>query len=268
MKIFISADIEGTTGIAHWDETTPEQPDFHHYQYFARQMTAEVNAACLGALDAGAAEVFVKDAHDSARNIDPAQLPEAVRIFRGWAKNPFVMMAGLDESFDGVLFTGYHSGSGTNSNPMSHTMNGKNNHVLINGQMASELLINSWIAAWYKVPVFFVSGDKGLCDWVKTLNPGIRTVAVNEGVGNGVISMHPHAAVRQIRETVTAALKQDPAQLLLKLPDSFDVEISFKEHFRAYQGSFYPGAHQTGNRTVAFSAGDYLDVLRFLFYVL
>jgi len=42
MKIYISADIEGVTGITHWDETEKTKSD---YQKFAKQMTDEVKAA-------------------------------------------------------------------------------------------------------------------------------------------------------------------------------------------------------------------------------
>ena len=67
-KLFISADIEGTSGIAHWDET--EKSKAHDYDYFAAQMTREVCAACEGAHDAGAEEIVVKDAHDTGRNVN------------------------------------------------------------------------------------------------------------------------------------------------------------------------------------------------------
>ena len=43
MKIFISADIEGVTGVTHWDETEKDKED---YKYFANQMSLEVNSAC------------------------------------------------------------------------------------------------------------------------------------------------------------------------------------------------------------------------------
>ena len=120
-KIFISADIEGTSGIAHWNETERTMP--HEYDYFAAQMTREVAAACEGAHAAGAEEILVKDAHDSGRNLNPAKLPEYARVFRGWACHPYSMMFGLDKSFDGVIFTGYHSAAQMNCNPLSHTMN-------------------------------------------------------------------------------------------------------------------------------------------------
>ena len=81
MKVFISADIEGTCGITDWAET--ERCTMDDYKPFQKQMTREVKAACKGALDAGVGEIFLKDAHDSARNIDAAELPECIRILRG-----------------------------------------------------------------------------------------------------------------------------------------------------------------------------------------
>jgi D-amino peptidase len=134
MKFFISSDIEGTTGIVSWNETNISDPSS---RYICDQMTKEVNAVCEVLIEAGASDILIKDAHDSARNLDPSKLPEKVKIMRGWAKNPLVMMAGLDKSFDGVLFTGYHSAAGTNGNPLSHTMSLNAEYIKLNGELAS-----------------------------------------------------------------------------------------------------------------------------------
>ncbi len=80
MKIFISADIEGITGVTHWDETEKTKSD---HKEFAHQMTLEVKAACEGAIDAGADEIWIKDAHDTARNIDHNLLPRNTKLIRG-----------------------------------------------------------------------------------------------------------------------------------------------------------------------------------------
>ena len=61
MKVFISADIEGTTLTTHWEQTrtlTDARAREH-----CRQMTDEVRAACEGAIAAGASQIVVKDAH-------------------------------------------------------------------------------------------------------------------------------------------------------------------------------------------------------------
>lgn len=265
MKIFLSADIEGTCGIAHWDETEQGK---NGYQHFAEQMTREVAAACEGAVTAGATELMIKDAHDTARNLNPQALPRCARIFRGWGRHPYSMMAGLDKSFDGALFTGYHAWAGSDHNPLAHTMNLGVSELTINGMPGSELLINCLTCAYEDVPVYFVSGDAGLCAWVQTVNPNIVTVPVSRGEGNGSISIHPDVAVERIRETVAGALKGPRADYLFPLPESFEVEVRYRDHFAAKRAGFYPGATQVGAHTVRYRADDYLQVLTFFSFVL
>jgi len=264
MKLFVSADIEGTTGITLWDET---ENGHSRYAYFQQQMTKEVAAACHGALEAGCDDILIKDAHDSACNLIPSMLPEEARLFRGWGSDIMSMMAGLEKDCDGVFFTGYHSGAGMDTNPLSHTMNTRNNYVKINGMIAPELMINSLTAAYLGVPVRLVTGDKGLCDWMKAINPHIETVAVSEGRGRGSISIHPNKALRLIKEAAERAVKKDGADCMFPLPKHFKVEISFKDHFRA-KGASYPGVVQTGPASIAFEADNWMDALRMLDNVL
>ena len=68
MRIFLSADIEGTAGIARWEEARAQESC---HQYFKEQMSREVAAACRGALAAGADEVVIKDAHGPGRTHKP-----------------------------------------------------------------------------------------------------------------------------------------------------------------------------------------------------
>ncbi len=264
-KLFISSDMEGTAGIAHWDETDQGK---WLYDHFARQMSREVAAACEGAIAAGYEEVLVKDAHDSARNINPELLPEQARIFRSWGTEPFSMMAGLDESFSGVVFTGYHSAAGTDVNPLAHTMNTQNNYIKINGELCSELMMNCMTAAYVGVPVYCVTGDQALCQWIQSVNPNIATVPVSEGRGNGSISIQPGLAVKRIREAVEKAVGQNPADCMYPLPEHFHVEICFRRHQKARNASFYPGCVQTGATTVEYDSDDYMDVLKLFHWVL
>jgi D-amino peptidase len=264
-KLFLSADIEGTCGIADWKETELGEAQS---EYFRAEMTKEAAAACEAAIAAGAEDILVKDAHSSGRNIDPSRLPERARILRSWTRDPQVMMAGLDSSFEGVLFTGYHSPAGSDGNPLAHTMNGGNVWVKINGVQASEFLINAYTAASLKVPVLFLSGDEALCAFADGMGWGIRTAAVSRGVGNASISVHPNVAQRMIREGVAAAMADPPALASQYLPRRFDVEIRFKEHYLAHRGSFFPGAQKIGTHEVAFSAPNWRDALIFLFFVL
>lgn len=264
MKIFISADIEGTTGITVWSECEKGKPD---YEEFQKQMTAEVVAACEGALEAGAKEIVVRDAHDTARNIIASKLPESAKIIREWSGHPFCMMQGLDESFDAVIFTGYHSRAGSDTNPLAHTLTGSSMYLKINGRYASEFLINSYTAAYVGVPVVMVTGDKGLCDDAKEIIPEINMVAVSEGEGTSNISIHPNLAIKMIKDTAKGSLSGDLSKCKLQLPKKFEVEILYKDNRLAYKTSFYPGVQLEGTHTIKFECDDYFDVLRFLMFM-
>lgn len=264
-KLYISADIEGTCGITHWDETEKDHPD---WGYFAEQMTREVSAACEGAMESGFDRILIKDAHDSARNLDPRALPKGMELIRGWAGDPYSMMAGLDHTFDGVVFTGYHDAAGKGSNPLSHTMTTEAFSVTINGELASELLINSLIASHEGVPVYAVTGDQGLCEWMKQRSPHTAVVPVNQGMGGAVRSLHPDDALERIREAVKEAVKQPREACIFPMPDHFTVRICYREHTKAKRNSHYPGARLFDDRTVEYEHNDFYEVLRMMHFCL
>ncbi len=265
MKIYISADIEGVTGTAHWDETVKEKPDYREFQ---EQMTDEVAAACEGSLNAGATEILVRDAHDTARNIIASKLPEQARLVRGWAEHPLFMVDHLDKTLDAVIMIGYHSPAGMDTNPLAHTMSGQVEYIRINGTLASEFLLYAYAAAMFGVPVVFVSGDEGLCREVTSFNKTIQTVAVKQGVGGSVVSIHPQLAVKQIKAGVESALKADLTLYKMQLPKEFRVEISFKKHEKAYKASHYPGVSLSSANVVSFENSDYFEVLRTFMFIL
>ena len=264
MKIFLSADIEGVAGITNWDEAGKDSAD---YEEFRQQLTAEVAAACEGAIEAGASEIIVKDAHGSGRNIYAAQLPAQVRIIRGWSGHPQSMMQELNGSFDATMMIGYHSAAASRGNPLAHTFSGKIYRLMINGQRASEFLCNTYTAYLHKVPVVYVSGDKALCAEVSAFNSSIKTTAVTEGIGDSTMSLQPAVAAASIKQDVKVVLAQNIQDFECELPGNFEVEISFKVHADAYKASHYPGARRKDSTTVSFDSSEYLAVLTFFLFV-
>jgi D-amino peptidase len=259
MKIYISADIEGTTGITDWEEAGKGHPT---YQEFRERMTEEVVAACEGAIEAGAREILIKDAHSSGRNIVAARLPDCARLIRGWSGHPFSMVQELDESFDALLFVGYHAKAGSDDNPLAHTLRLRIMHLMINGEIASEFQIHSYAAALVKVPGVFLSGDAGICADAQRINPGIVTVPVSRGIGPSTLSIAPGLAVKEIRAGVTRALNGNRAACRLTLPKHFTLEIKYTAPVDAYRASWYPGAKLAAPRTVQFDSDDYFEILR------
>jgi D-amino peptidase len=264
MKVYISADIEGVTGVTHWDETDKKHADFDEH---SEQMTAEVVGACEGALNAGAEDIWVQDAHASARNIIASKLPQEVRFIRGWSGHPFSMVQDLNESFNALMMIGYHSRAGSGENPLAHTITGRIARIKINDQYASEFLLHANAAAFLNVPVVLVSGDAGLCEEVTSFNPQILTVPVKHGVGNSTVSIHPHLAVEKIRLGAQKALEGDLSKCKIDLPEHFVVAITYKEHAKAYHSSFFPGASLKEPHTIQFETDDYFEVLRLIAFV-
>ncbi len=260
MRVYISADIEGIAAISHWDETAKKHAD---YAEFREQMTAEVVAACEGALGAGATSILIKDAHDTGRNLIPAKLPREAELIREWSGHPFSMMQELDDSFDAALLVGYHSRAGSGASPLAHTMSGETISVRINGQDASELMISAYTAGLVRVPLVFVSGDADICAEAQTRIAAVHTVAVKRGVGKSTINIHPHLAIERIRAEVKAALTADRRACQVTLPRSFSVDVRYRGHADAYRLSFFPGACLVEPHVVRFASDDYFDVLRF-----
>jgi len=186
MNVYISADMEGVAGISSEEQTNPVgQPE---YASACELMTGEVNAACEGALAAGAAEVVVNDSHWNMRNIIHDELPASVRLIRGSLK-PLSMNEGLDPSFSAALFVGYHAGAGTSDAVLDHTYSGDVIYdVRINGERCSEARINAAVAGAFGVPVVFLSGDRSACRDALSFLPWAQTVEVKRGIGGRLIA--------------------------------------------------------------------------------
>lgn len=164
LKVFISVDMEGITGVVNVDDASRGGKD---YDYFRQTMTREANAAIEGALAAGATEIIVRDSHGSALNLLPEMLNRNSKLLRDWSEGPMYMMEGIDESFDAAVYVGYHARAGTPNGVLDHTSSGNVTDVSINGISMPETGYNALMAGYYDVPVVFVAGDKAVCDQAK-----------------------------------------------------------------------------------------------------
>lgn len=261
MKIFISSDLEGTTGISNWNET---EKGLSVYAPLAIQMSKEVGAICSGLTEAGVKDILVKDAHDSAANIDINYLTKNTKLLKEWVGVFGSMMAGLDETYDGVFFTGYHCGVHSDKNPLAHTMSRSIIEFKINGKSVSEFHINSYLANHYGVPIIGITGDEKVCEEAKQLVPGILTVPVLKGFGNSSISIHPELAIENMKNTAQEAikkLKKDKKQFSFEQPQKFTFEIEFLDHVKALRASYFPDVKRTGIKTIEFTRSNIIEAL-------
>ena len=265
MKIYISADMEGITGVTHWDEVDHNKSSYGQFQ---KQMSLEVAAACEGALEAGAKEIWVKDAHYSGRNILAEILPKGVKLIRGWSGHPYSMVQELDDSFDALMMVGYHSRAGQGGNPLAHTLSSsKLDSITINDRQTSEFFLHGNIAAKHGVPLVFLSGDVGLCEEVLEVSPSTTTVATMVGVGDSTISIQPQESLEAIKTKVKSALSGKLFNCLWDHPKSFVVHIRFNKQQLAYRASHYPGAELFDPKTIAFTTKEYDEVMQLILFV-
>ncbi len=259
MKVFITADIEGTAFTTYWEETEKNEST---YARSAEEMTREVRAAIDGAIAAGADEILVNDAHDFGINLDPFRMPENVELIRGWSGSPMGMAEGVDESFDAAFFVGWHSPAGMCNNPLSHTMSGKPAKVVLNGLPCSEFLLYSWACAMRGVPSVLLTGDRRLTEISRPLHPGLVTVAVKDGLGGLTRCKSPLWVEKAIRHAAGQALGQDLTQAKIALPRRFVFDITYKDTKDAVQYSFFPGFKMISDDTIRLTTSDYTNVLR------
>jgi D-amino peptidase len=259
LKVFISVDMEGVAGLIHWDETSEGGAD---YPLFRRLMTEEANAAVAGALEAGATEIVVRDAHGSARNILPDLLRPEARLIREW-NSPLSMMEGIDKTFDAVVFIGYHARAGTPDAVLKHTMSLSLYDVILNGVRMPEGGWNAAIAGYFDVPVVFLSGDAAICKQIQEIIGPIETAAVKEGMGPAASMIHPAKAQQMIQKGVAAALRNVETAKPYKPASPYTLEIVFTDENQARRAALVPGAKRTGERSVAFTTADLLDVVDF-----
>ena len=266
MKLFISADMEGLANVIISSEINKDHPD---YSYYAEWMSKEVSEVATTALKKGFKEVVVKDGHATGRNIIPSYMPKKTKLLRGWTGDPLLMMAGLDKSFDAVVFVGYHSAAGHSGNPLAHTVNGsKIQHLKINDKITSEFLLNAYTAAYYDIPVVAISGDETICRQAKEYIPSIITIPVKEGIGSAAISLSEEDVLELIKKNIGNINTKELEDYKLYLPEEFKIELRFTRYQYAYQASFYPGVTLKDEYTIEFSTKDYYEFLRMFLFVM
>lgn len=256
LKVFISVDMEGISGIVHGSQTGRDPAE---YERGRGLMVGDVNAAIEGVLAAGKAVIVVSDGHGSMRNLKPEELHEAAVLVRGSPK-PLTQMAGIDRGFDAALFIGYHSKKGTMRGVLDHTFSGRTiDSITINGMEIGETAINAAIAGYYGVPLVFVSGDLAVTEEANALIPGIITVAVKEAVSRTAAKcLNPKEARELIKRGVTEALRKRKSVKPFVFNPPIEMMVKYANSLMADAVEFMPSAVRIDGRTVKFVLDDYL----------
>jgi len=266
LKIYISADMEGVVGAV-----TAEQlgPDGFEYSRFRKFMTAEVNAAINAARDAGAAEILVSDSHGNGQNLLIEELPDDVKIVRSWPRE-LGMMQGIDESFDGVIFIGYHSSTTNTRGVRAHTMSSANiTSLKLNGIPMSEGSMNAAIAGHFGVPVIMVSGDDAAVAENRAVIGDIEGAVVKWAESfHSATTLTPEAAYEVIASTTRSAIGRINRFEPFVLDTPIKIELSLKHYRPVELLAYLPGFERLDSHTIGYTAKDIIEASRFLAFVL
>jgi D-amino peptidase len=250
MKVFITVDMEGISGLVRWDGNDRQRE--------RELMTAEANAAIAGAFAGGATEVLVGEAHASMRNLMPEAVDERARFFSGEPK-PLNHMGGLDESFDLALLIGYHARAGARNAVMCHTYDLHIHRLTFNGIEIGELGADAALAGQLDVPVGLVAGDRAACDEGRELLGDIETVAVKEGRGRYVADCLPPAVARgQITEAAARAVADAGRFQLFVIPGPVTCEVEFTKPECADMLEPLPFVTRLSGRRIQFVEQDFI----------
>jgi D-amino peptidase len=256
--------MEGIAGIVHTDQTRRAGSD---YALARRWMTAEANAAIVGAFEGGADAVLVNDAHGTMRNLLLDELDPRAEVLSG-ALKPASMVEGLEGRFDLALFVGYHAGAGTRAGILDHTYDSR---VVIRCRVGNrefdETAINALVCGEQGTPVGLVTGDQAVCGSAKALLGDVITVQVKDAItrfaARSISVEHARAKVREgARAAVQARKAGRFAPFVLPPPHALELEVA--NAACADAAALVPGTRRISGRVIAYDAPDAATLLRVL----
>ncbi|MFF4319867.1 M55 family metallopeptidase [Streptomyces sp. NPDC001568] len=259
MKILISADMEGATGVT-WPEDV--LPGASQWERCRSLLTSDVNAAVLGFYDGGADQVLINEAHSTMRNLLLEKLDARAELLTGRHKNLSMVEGVQHGDVDGIAFVGYHTGAGAEG-VLAHTYLANSiTGVWLNGLPASEGMLNAHVVAEYGVPVILVTGDDLTCVDAAGYAPDAITVAVKDHVSRyAAVCRTPARTAADIRAAATEAarlaVRYEPAR-----GGPFTVEVEFDAEHLSLAAAVVPGVERRGERRVAYTSGTMYEGIR------
>jgi D-amino peptidase len=267
MRVVVSVDIEGATGIVSRKEAFEGEIDYEKGREF---LTRDVNAAVEGALEAGAGRIVLHDSHGlDQRNLLFDKVHPAAEVTRG---TPILFFESLKPEFDACFLVALHSSYDESKGVLNHLFSSVHfRSVRLNGRPICEGEITAAIAGHYNIPTVLVTGDDVTCAEMKRFIPGIETAVVKYAISRFAATCLPFAKTEpMIREAARRAVlnakegKVEP----YRYQGTKDLEIELRSPFQAEVIADLTKAKMNGLTTISYSASDALEVYRYLKLVL
>lgn len=239
MKVYVSVDIEGVSGLVHGDMMMPSGRE---YDRGRRLMTKDANAAIEGLVRSGADYILVNDGHGPMRNLLVEEIHEAAHLITGTgdAKDHCQLEAADSDQFDAAIFVGYHAMAQTQAAIHPHTIAGAVvREIRINGRPHGETGINAAVLASLGIPTLMVSGDQStVAEAIDFLGDSIQTVTVKKACGYNAAICRPLAGCyADLTTAAEEALKSIGEVPLYKPEDPWELEVDFNTIVQANRAS-------------------------------
>lgn len=249
-KVYISADMEGISGIVGDDQVSPGGAEYGRSR---KLMAEDVNAAIRGSLAGGATEIVVNDSHGGQRNLLPEDLDPAARLISHSFKR-YGMMEGLDETFDAVIFIGYHAKADTPGGLFAHTGSGVVRDLQIDGRSVGEGGMNTMLAEWYGVPVVLVTGDDVAVAEVKEVASAARGVVVKRAINVRAAELKSLREARKEIEAAAGEAVRSAKKTTPKRPSSVRVRLRYRNFMYPEITEAFPSIRRVEPDTIEFTA--------------
>ena len=203
VKLFISVDLEGIGGVGSPLMTSSGGKD---YGTSRRYLTEEVNSVVAAIFEhIPSADILVNDSHGDHQNVLHGELDARVSYIQGSIK-PLGMVQGLDSSFDGAIFIGYHAKAGDPDGFLAHTGSGSVKGLWLNDVEVGEGGMNAAFAGSLGVPVILVSGDSAAAAELGQLLGSETVTTKTAETPSSARLLHPDVVRAMLRETTEIAL--------------------------------------------------------------
>jgi D-amino peptidase len=262
MKAFISVDLEGMPYVVIPGQLNLRGPLYDE----ARKIATRITLIASDELNKNGFErVVIADSHGPMVNLLVDDLPEYVDIIRGFPR-PLSMVSGA-EGCQTALFLGYHAKFGTARSTFDHTYNGRTiNRVNVNGDLASEFLLNAYVLGELGVPVMLVAGEVGLLrDDVRRYAPWAETVTLKQSLSR--LSAMSSSLVRiekELRASVKKAVNEHKTgkSKLLVAKKPVTIQIDFLASHFADAAEFLPNVRRIDGLEVEYTANDMTEAYK------
>lgn len=252
MKVFVSVDMEGITGVVAQPQVVEGSP---LYDQARRLMVGDVNAATEGAAAGGATDILVNDGHNHMLNLDLSGLDSRARLLLGENK-PLLQMEGV-RGCDMAFFVGYHSMAGSERATLDHSYWNSLVHSLeINGEAMGELEFNALLAGSYGVPVVLVTGDQATCETATAfIGDSLETAIVKRAVGRqAAVCDHPDITKGRIQDAAERAVRKGSSARPRIVEPPVELRLRFQRSDMADQAAVLPDTKRVDARSVQVEA--------------